>query len=234
MLILAFATDKERDKALGGFRSALVKNRLPFSLFDRDIACDVTGVGPLNAGISGGQLLERYSDIQGVINLGIAGSFSLDSLPLTSTVVVKMEIWPEYGLRGTDCIDPRGLGFSHGFVGGDEIWDTINIQFRENARTVKVYLDPRWGTGAVSLSVAGVTGEMDNAARLVKRYGADIENMEGFAMALACGQRDIPFLEIRTISNLVGSRNAEDWNIGGALKKQHDVLVRMLSEQASD
>jgi futalosine hydrolase len=42
--------------------------------------------------------------------------------------------------------------------------------------------------------------------------------MEGFSLALACLQAGIPFLELRTISNLVGSRKPEHWKLDDALQ----------------
>ncbi len=42
--------------------------------------------------------------------------------------------------------------------------------------------------------------------------------MEGFAAAYAAMQAGLPFLEVRTVSNMVGSRDSEDWDIKGALK----------------
>jgi len=71
----------------------------------------------------------------------------------------------------------------------------------------------------VSLTVAGVTGTQARARLLKQKYQAHIENMEGFALAYVCTLAQIPFLEIRTISNLVGTRDKKYWNINLALKK---------------
>ena len=43
--------------------------------------------------------------------------------------------------------------------------------------------------------------------------------MEGFGLAYPVMRQGLPFLEVRTISNVVGSREAEDWNLKGAFKQ---------------
>ena len=48
-------------------------------------------------------------------------------------------------------------------------------------------------------------------------FNGDIENMEGFALGFAAMGAGLPFLEIRTISNMVGSRQSGDWDLKGAL-----------------
>jgi len=42
--------------------------------------------------------------------------------------------------------------------------------------------------------------------------------MEGFALALACRTRGVPFLEVRTVSNLVGERDRNKWKLASALE----------------
>src|SRR6185312_9822418 len=76
-------------------------------------------------------------------------------------------------------------------------------------------------TGAV-LTVATVTGTAERTAELQARHpDAAAEGMEGFGVASAATMAELPFVEIRAISNLVGPRDREAWRIGEAL----DVLA---------
>ena len=43
-----------------------------------------------------------------------------------------------------------------------------------------------------SLTVAGVTASRERAEQLCRSYGADLENMEGFAVAYACAWAGLP------------------------------------------
>jgi len=62
-----------------------------------------------------------------------------------------------------------------------------------------------------------VTGRDDEARRIVERWGAVAESMEGAAAAHVCGLYGVPFLEVRAVSNLVGDRNRETWEVEGAV-----------------
>jgi futalosine hydrolase len=76
-------------------------------------------------------------------------------------------------------------------------------------------------TGAV-LTVATVTGTAERTAELLARHpDAAAEGMEGFGVASAATMAELPFVEIRAISNVVGPRDRESWRIGEAL----DVLA---------
>jgi len=69
------------------------------------------------------------------------------------------------------------------------------------------------------LTVTTATGTAKTADELRHRVpGAAGEGMEGYGIAVAAAQQQIPMLEIRAISNEVGPRNREAWRIGDALK----------------
>jgi futalosine hydrolase len=51
--------------------------------------------------------------------------------------------------------------------------------------------------------------------------------MEGFALAWPCLKYGIPFAEVRCVSNVVGSRQKEDWDIRGALGELGTVMDRL-------
>ncbi len=76
---------------------------------------------------------------------------------------------------------------------------------------------------SASLTVAGVTGTKAEAQNLYNQYGADIENMEGFSIAYVAMLHNIPFIEIRAISNLVGSRDTKYWDIKKAINSLKDL-----------
>ena len=174
----------------------------------------VTGVGPVNAGIALGRLFGALKRPAGVVNLGVAGAFCLDKLPLGTVVVAEEEIWPEYGLVTASGIDPQGIGMSLGKADGKPVWDRLRLDPETNAERIKLNISGL--TKVVSLTVSGVTGTLERAADLRARYACDVENMEGFALAWACRQVGAPFVQARTVSNLVGSRDAEHWDLAGA------------------
>ena len=63
-----------------------------------------------------------------------------------------------------------------------------------------------------SLTVVGVSADESQAANRADRFGADIENMEGYALALAAGRIGCPAAEIRAVSNRAGDGDKANWN----------------------
>lgn len=219
MLIIATATDKEMDAALGFAGAPAVKQGedVEFELNGRKLLLAVTGVGLVNAALTAGRLLGR-PDVEGVVAFGIAGAYNVGDFPLASICYAWQEVWPEYGLLDEDGgVDAKAIGFPQGHIDGQPVWNKVQLNPVNDAEKMDLSLDEGWAR-ASSISLSSVTGTADRAGWLETRYTGDIENMEGFALALGARRMGIPFLEMRAISNLVGSRYAEDWDVKGALK----------------
>lgn len=219
MLLVTTATTKEMKSAFGFADAPSVEQGevVEFELNGRKLLLAVTGVGMVNSAMYAGRLLEKHA-VTGVVNLGIAGAYDIEENPLCSTCFVWKELWPEYGLLGEDGIaDPEAIGFAQGHLDGEPIWNKIKLNPTNDAQIMKLSFDKNW-LRASSVSVNSVTGSPTRAGWLKTACSANIENMEGFAFAYATALSGIPFLEVRTISNVVGSRFAEEWDVKGALK----------------
>lgn len=177
----------------------------------------ITGVGPVNAALSLGRIMGSDLELRGVLNFGIGGSFDAAGLPLLSQVIIQEEIWPELGIRTASGTDIQAL--SRNLGEGQEILlrDRLFLDPQEAALRFGLNLPSQWPRVS-SLTVAGVTGTRSEAEAMLKRYAVQAENMEGFALAWCCIQEGLPFLEVRTISNLVGSRQTKDWDLKGSLR----------------
>lgn len=81
---------------------------------------------------------------------------------------------------------------------------------------------------AHSLSVNKVSGSIRSIQRISQKYNADIENMEGAAFFYSCLMQDLPFLEIRGISNIVEERNRENWRLDLAIDNVNRSLIDIL------
>jgi futalosine hydrolase len=126
---------------------------------------------------------------------------------LGSCTLVTEEIWPEYGLLGDDGIDAPGLGFAQWEHNGLRVVDRLPLHTDLTALGLPQPTDTIPG---ISLTVAGVSASAKRADMLAQRYHPVSENMEGFAVALACARQQIPCVELRALSNKVGSRARED------------------------
>lgn len=231
MIIVATATAKEMQSAFG-FAADAPKlehgETGEFELNGRQLLLAVTGVGLVNSAMAIGRLLGRPG-VSGVVNLGIAGAYDIEEFPLGSACYAWQETWPEYGLLDEDGrADPKAIGFSQGHINGQPVWNRVKLNPVNDAKAMQIPLPEKCGR-ASSISVSSVTGTADRAGWLKTAYNADIENMEGFALAFAAMQKGLPFLEVRTISNLVGSRYIEDWDLKGAFKGLGDAAKCLFS-----
>lgn len=228
VLTLAMATALEMRAVLDGLGLALEPpaemEAVEVDARGRRLRLLVTGVGPINAAMAAGRHLAN-GDVAGLLNLGLAGSFDLAKHPLGDAVLVDREIWPEYGLRSRQGVDARGLAFPLLRHASGDIHHSIDLLPDDAAQTMnlRVAALPR----ATGLTVAGVSADPDTARHMAETYAADVENMEGFALALACRRLDIPFLEMRSISNLVGKRDG--WRIPEALTTLGTVASHIFS-----
>ncbi len=164
----------------------------------------VAGVGPANSAAATSRALcaGRY-DL--VLCAGIGGGF----VPLGpgDIAVASAIVFADLGAETPAGFVPVSeLGFGH--------------ERYEIAAQLSVELADRTGgqLGTV-LTVATVTGTAATAATLVGRYpDAVAEGMEGAGVAAAAQLCGVPFAEVRAISNLVGPRDRDAWQIPLALE----------------
>lgn len=69
------------------------------------------------------------------------------------------------------------------------------------------------------VTVQQCTGRTDVGNELASRFKAICENMEGAAAAQICTLYDVPFLELRAISNRVENRDKDAWDIPLAIER---------------
>lgn len=200
------------------------------------LAC-LLGVGPLNAAFTMGLVLaktqESNSPVKAVFNIGLAGAFDLETLPLKTHCAVIKEIWPEYGLHDGRRVVAAAFSFAQwdrpANLGG-AVRDRLDLIDPEQMAEII----PHWHKQAfskvprvTSLTVAGVSASASRVRQLEDTYpGVAVENMEGFAVAYVCARYNIPCCQWRVISNKVGPRTAEEKDFDGAKK----VLATVLPE----
>jgi futalosine hydrolase len=164
----------------------------------------VVGVGPAAAAASTARLLALAeaagSPFDGVISAGIGGGFA-DRVPLGGIALAATCVAADLGADSPDgFLSLESLGF-----GVNRLPATLPIAC----------------PGAVAgdiLTVSTVTGTAAAAEALRKRHpDAVAEGMEGFGVATAAHAAGVPFAEIRAVSNFVGPRDRDGWQIGPAL-----------------
>ena len=61
-----------------------------------------------------------------------------------------------------------------------------------------------------------------------EKFSADIETMEGAAFHYVCLHQQINFLQLRSISNIVGERDKTKWKTKEAINNLNDELFKII------
>lgn len=180
----------------------------------------ITGVG---APQTIHQLSKRFSqsDYQAVIQAGIAGCFS-QNLSLGEVVAVQRDRFADLGIleagRLNDLTE-SGLAFNK------ETATSSGWISNESFLMNKVLLKK---ASAVTVNLAGDTPGFTKL--ISEKYQPDIESMEGAAFHFICKEYKQPFLQLRGISNRVGERDKQKWNIQGAVMNLNKELLKLIGK----
>lgn len=208
-VLVVTAVRAEAEAVAGGLGGAEPTRLGPFPLW-RCASADVLagGVGMAAAAAAAAYALAR-SAYRLVVCAGIAGGFmpptSIGDLVVADAVhAADLGIVTDAGLVPLDV-----AGAEPGLPEPNPIATPLRAALLVGG------LAPTVG-GVVT--VCGVTGSEDRSEELRRRYPRAVaEAMEGYGVGVAAVQADVPFAEVRAVSNRVGRRERERWDIPTAL-----------------
>ena len=176
--------------------------------FGGDAPCALCGFGPVAAAARARDAVAVHEP-ERVVLVGIAGTFDPDGLPVGTAAVFPSVLMHGVGVGAVSFVPAPALGYRHwpqagrGEAGGPE------------ALPLAAPVPPAAGP-LLTVCAASAT-EAEARGRREQFPDATAEDMEGFAAALACRLADIPLAVVRGISNAVGDRRFERWQIPAAL-----------------
>ena len=80
------------------------------------------------------------------------------------------------------------------------------------------------------ITVNTVHGTPDAIVRVVERCNPDVERMEGAAFMYACLLEQVPFAQVRAVSNVVERRDRETWKMREALEALSTVTLDIIGQ----
>jgi futalosine hydrolase len=164
-------------------------------------AVELCGFGLAAAGVHAAGAIARHRPDR-VILAGLAGTYDGEAAPLGTAVRAGVVRCVGIGAGGRSAAE---LGFA----------DSDDVTLED--------------TGPLALSVASASATPAEAGeRAVRNPGAVLEEMEGYAVALAATEALVPCLMVRGISNRAGDRDASGWDIRGALAAVREALSTIL------
>ncbi|MEI7628286.1 MAG: futalosine hydrolase [Bacteroidota bacterium] len=178
-----------------------------------------SGIGMLAASFALTKLaLEDKPDL--IIQVGIAGTFD-SSLLLGSVVAIHEETIGDLGVEE------------------DGKWkDLFDLKLEKSSYHPfeKRKLPNQWLTKYNLLGLKEVSGitvneistNPERIQKLVKKYNPGIESMEGAALHYVARETNIPFIQIRAISNYIGERDKSNWQMKLAIDNLNQTLLKYI------
>ena len=145
-----------------------------------------------------------------IIQAGIGGSFSDGPAP-GSVNFVHEEVFADTGVSNGNkwndvfdlgLADPDGKPFKSGLLINhySDSWKKFDLPFFRGA------------------TVSRISSTAEEAQLIKSKYETAIESMEGAALHYVCLQENMPFMQIRAISNYAGERDKSKWKMKEAIE----------------
>ena len=184
----------------------------------KDVQILITGVGLMAATYSLTKtVLTKRPDF--IIQAGIAGCLDT-SLPLSKIVLVENEVIGDLGVEELNGFHSL---FDLKLINPDQFpWK--NGKLSNNIEILK-----QTGLTIVdAVSINEITTNPEKIRMYRNQLKASVESMEGAALHYVGLMENIPFLQIRSLSNFVGERDKTKWVMGDAIANLNLELQRIL------
>lgn len=189
-------------------------NLIEISYKQNQITILITGIGM----VSTTYFLAKndLTQFDWAINIGICGSFN-KNMEIGSVVNVYEDCFSELGAEDGD---------SFLTLEQMELKGTQKITNKNNFTNKQIDLLPKVN----AITVNTVHGNEISIAKVFNLFHPYVESMEGAAFMFVCEQENIPYVQIRAVSNYVEKRNKDNWNIPLAIENLNKKLVEIINE----
>ena len=191
-----------------------------FTLQPHDTEVLITGVGAVATTYSlTHSLINHRPDL--VIQAGIAGSFRQNKAG--EVVTVKQDAFGDTGVWENDR-------FNNIFdlKLADDNQAPFTNRSLTNPHQKLLQLSGQEQVGAITVN------EITTDAKRIEWYKHNlspaVESMEGAAFHYVCLQENIPFIQVRSVSNYVGERDKTKWIMQAAVKNLNEKIISLLKD----
>lgn len=209
------------------------------------------GVGQVNTAAALTLALTRHGPAV-ILQFGVGGAYVRSGLEVGDLAIATEECYGDTGvLTPEGWMDLEGMGFpmipartgrtvgqgqtrQAGQTPGKPLYNRIPL---DAARTEHIHRCLESGMEGRSshqvatgpfVTVQQCSGVQAAGDSLAARYGGICENMEGAAAAHVAEANDIPFVEIRGISNRVVDRDLSQWDLSLAIRRCQRAVERIV------
>jgi futalosine hydrolase len=163
------------------------------------------------------KLMQKKYDV--VIQAGIAGTFTNDQ-NLGDVIFINADTFGDLGIEETGMF--KSL-FSSGLANKNDFPFTdgwlLNTHELLNSGLLKT---------VNAITVNKITDDKKQIQHQQKIFNVQAESMEGAAFHYVCMHMNVPFLQVRSISNMVGERDKSKWKMKDAISNLNDELSKII------
>ena len=179
----------------------------------------ITGVGSV-ATLYHLQKRIHQVDYDLIIQAGFAGTFS-NNLDLGQTVIVTHDTFGDLGAEEDDQYQTL---FDMGLADKNEFPFTNGWLINNNG-----IIDASACKKVTAITVNKVSDAALLKQQRINTFNADVETMEGAAFHYICLQENVPFVQIRTITNIVGVRDKTKWLLNESIENLATALTNFVN-----
>jgi futalosine hydrolase len=180
-----------------------------------DVDALVTGVGMVATAVWTSRVLtEARYDL--ALNVGVCGSFDRAFAPGAVVHVV------------TDRLAELGAEDGDAFIAIEDLHLPVEHEFVNAMPPVNAALSRLPAVTGITVNL--VHGSARSIAAVVERFAPQVESMEGAAFMSACIIHELPFAQVRAVSNAVERRNRDAWRMAEAIACLGETALSILGD----
>lgn len=204
-------------------------------LAGREVLLVQGGIGAVNTAHALTCVLQLHQPAL-VLQAGIGGAYPAAGLGVGDLALASEENYGDLGVRtpaGWQSAELIGIPI---LQQQESFFNRFPLDPEQVARAEQTLLKNTWEDGAPALrsgpfvTVQECSGLSSLGEERRARFSGLCENMEGAAAAHLCRLYQVPFLEVRGISNLVEDRRREGWDLPLASRRAQEAALALVKE----
>jgi futalosine hydrolase len=205
------------------------------TIADRQVLLCVGGMGKVNAAHAATLMIVEFAP-EALIVFGVGGAYPSSGAVIGDVALAREEIAGDEGVLTQEGFkDTEYIGIPLLKTASTVIYTTYpapEALLKRALHTLNLSAEPGGSKAhcGTFVTLSTCTGTAQRAQELEHRHRGLCENMEGAAVAQVAGLHDIPWLEVRGISNIVEDRDLRKWNIPKAAEAAQKAVTRILKD----
>lgn len=235
-LLCAVQAEAELLLAKTAVKKSLVlgsKSLIEGTLDGHQVMLCIGGMGKVNAAHAATLLLTQFAP-EALVIFGIGGAYPSSGAQVGDIAIAKEEIAGDEGVMTLDGFkDTEYMGIPLIRTTASMMYTTYpapDTLLKQALSSMVSYSEIGTAQAHVGsfVTLSTCTGTSTRAQELEERYHGLCENMEGAAAVQVAELHQVPWLELRGISNIVEDRAVEKWNIPLAADAAQKAVIHLL------